>query len=55
MKRIIDMTPEEVQANLKRIDHETKLEMREIIKLIKSQYPTYSEESKNLVTKILKI
>lgn len=55
MKRIIDMSPEEVQANYKRIDHETKLEMREVIKLIKSQYLSYSEEAKKLVTKILKM
>lgn len=55
MKRIIDMSKEEVLGNLKRIDSEIQFEKIKTIKLIKSLYPQMNEEAKKIAIKILQI
>lgn len=55
MKRIIDMSKEEILGNLKRIDSEIQVEKINAIKLIKSLYPQMNEEAKKLAIKILQI
>lgn len=55
MKRIIDMSKEEVMRNLKRIDGEIQMEKIKTIKLIKSLYLKFNEEAKKIAINIIKI